>query len=439
MVSGRCSRLVPGQRSLLFGLLGVMVVALAASFGNLKLAYGLASARRALRGGDPNLAVAVLEQYADRGATSAEWQRLLLRSLRRAGRMDEAQKQLDAAEEVIADPADVRREKLLLQARKGQVKKLEPKLAALLRSGVNDETAEDIYEAMAQGYWTSYHVGDALRCLEFWSKWQTDNVAPRLWIAELYLRTERTDEAIDAYRGILEIDPNNTDALSGLGQLLVKKLEISEGAEMFARCLVRSPEHADSLLGLADCRRRQGGLEDVKDLLYDLLTLDLTPQQAGRAAGMLGTMALEERDYIQAVRLLREAILLEPDEVTKHESLATALVALGDDDGAAAERRRSRDITDRRERLTRAMRKVLENPEDADLRCEVGLIYIEAEKWHAGADWLLSALQINPGHRAAHDGLAKYFELTGDREKARQHRESAGRAVPAAASKSEGG
>jgi Tfp pilus assembly protein PilF len=70
----------------------------------------------------------------------------------------------------------------------------------------------------------------------------------------------------------------------------------------------------------------------------------------------------------------------------------------------------------------RTTSKAVEEPENADLRCEAGLILMEQGFWSEGADWIKTAIAIDPRHRAAHEGLAKFYDHLGDVEQAKQHR-----------------
>lgn len=438
MAAGR--RSAPGRRRLLLLLLAAMIVVLTASFGRLRLSYGLASARSELDNGRADAALAALERHAARGADDPEWQYLRARALRRADFLTEAEQQLAQAKRSGWNAEDIRREELLLEARRGRIKKVELQLVELLESGVSDQVAEEIYEAMTQGYWASYFVEDALRCLEFWMEWQPKNLVPRLWIADLFERSERESAAAIEYRNVLALDPQNTEALTKLGDLLIRKLELDEAEEIFARCSVADPEMPAALLGLADCRRRRGANEEVKELLYDALTLDLSPLQEGQALGTLGTLALEDREYEQAVQLLQESASLDPNEPATYVSLGAALNAIGQDELAAKARQQGRDMSDRKSRLLQVTRKAISDPANADLRCEAGTILMEQGFWPEGANWIKTAIAIDPDHRASHEGLAKYYEHIGDLQQAKQHRALAAPAAeePAAA-KSENG
>lgn len=432
-------RLAPGRRGLLLGILAALILVLAGYYGPLRLSYDLMAARQALREANANSALEILQRRADRGCQSAEWNFLTARALRNADQFADSEKLLARARELGWNPEDIRREELLTKSRRGEVKKVEAELAALLDSQPSDEVAEEIYKAMAQGYWASFYIGDALQCLEFWSKWQPNNVVPRIWMADLYERTKRPEAAIPEYRKILELDPNNELALSKLGNMLLMQLDLQEAAKTFMRLLSVSPEAAEGLLGLADCLRRDGSIDDAKELLLEALTLELDQRQAARATGMLGTMALEEHDYERAIRLLRDSIAIDRNDAAIHVALAGALTATGQDELAAAERQFARETSDRHSQLVRVTGKASNDPKNPDLRCEAGQLLMQQGFWTEGANWVKTALVIDPQHATAHTRMAEYYEHIGDLKLARQHRAAAVGTEPSPASTDEGG
>ncbi|HEY9233168.1 MAG TPA: tetratricopeptide repeat protein, partial [Blastocatellia bacterium] len=62
--------------------------------------------------------------------------------------------------------------------------------------------------------------------------------------AKMYFNSGRADEAVAAYKGILQADPNNVDALFGLGLTLVatgEKAKVQEGANYLADFVSKAP------------------------------------------------------------------------------------------------------------------------------------------------------------------------------------------------------
>jgi Tfp pilus assembly protein PilF len=159
----------------------------------------------------------------------------------------------------------------------------------------------------------------------------------------------------------------------------------------------------------------------ARSLLYDALVLELTTEQSAEALVSLGRIALEDRDFAAAIDLLEGSISLNPIEPAGHIALAGALMAVGQTQLAEVERARARQLVEENNRLQSLTRKAVAQPFNADLRSEAGLILIQHGLWSAGADWLTSAIEIDPDHHAAHQGLARYYERIGDLQQAKQH------------------
>jgi Tfp pilus assembly protein PilF len=66
-------------------------------------------------------------------------------------------------------------------------------------------------------------------------------------------------------------------------------------------------------------------------------------------------------------------------------------------------------------------------PDNADVRCRLGEIFLEHVSIQQGLIWLHSALQIDPEHAAAHRALAEHYDSQAQadsrfREQAEKHR-----------------
>ena len=68
-------------------------------------------------------------------------------------------------------------------------------------------------------------------------------------------------------------------------------------------------------------------------------------------------------------------------------------------------------------------RAIASSPKDADLRREIGELFLRNGQTEQGLRWLDSALVIDPRHRATHRVLAEYYTKRGNSALARQHDE----------------
>lgn len=88
--------------------------------------------------------------------------------------------------------------------------------------------------------------------------------------AKMYFNSGRTDEATAAYKAILQADPNNVDALFGLGLTLVatgEKAKVQEGANYLADFVAKAPptdKHVAEVKAVLDDLKKQQQVEPEK-------------------------------------------------------------------------------------------------------------------------------------------------------------------------------
>jgi Tfp pilus assembly protein PilF len=147
----------------------------------------------------------------------------------------------------------------------------------------------------------------------------------------------------------------------------------------------------------------------------------------------LGQLALEERQPAAAVQLLEQSVAIAPQQPANQMALAAALTAAGQADLATTHRTLGIKIRDLNNRYRVLVARLASEPENLDVRTEIGLNLMQQDLPAGGAGWLETALQIDPDHPGANRGLASYYELIGQLERADQHRRRAERSEAARA------
>ncbi|HEV3005398.1 MAG TPA: hypothetical protein VGX78_13110, partial [Pirellulales bacterium] len=137
----------------------------------------LQQARRALAQSDLNRAHDWLQAALERQPDNAELHYLLARVYRRDTLYLRAKEQLERAAALGWPQDDLELQRTMLLFQMGDIREAE--LTALLARGVDDELAEEVYDALMTGYMTEYRMQDADRCLEHWVAWQPRSVAAR--------------------------------------------------------------------------------------------------------------------------------------------------------------------------------------------------------------------------------------------------------------------
>ncbi|SEF61816.1 Tetratricopeptide repeat-containing protein [Bryocella elongata] len=86
-------------------------------------------------------------------------------------------------------------------------------------------------------------------------------------LAGLYDQLHQSTKAVQAYKGALAQDPDNTDAKRGLAQALLSAGQNDEAAKVYADILKSNPEDAQALIREADVQRQKGHYEQALSTL----------------------------------------------------------------------------------------------------------------------------------------------------------------------------
>jgi tetratricopeptide (TPR) repeat protein len=180
-----------------------------------------------------------------------------------------------------------------------------------------------------------------------------------LYIQALVARSRnQTDEAIAAFRRVLEVDPRDTGANVNLGQLYAQQRNYTEAERAFRAALDPEPYNTTALYGLANVLLRSNKREEGQSLLQRFQVL----RQTG-AGTSIGTNYLEQGRYAEAVASTgAEAGLVErrTPEVTFNDATANVLPAAGTTPRTAAATRRMPRAAPVRPRAPAARRRSME-------------------------------------------------------------------------------
>jgi tetratricopeptide (TPR) repeat protein len=147
-----------------------------------------------------------------------------------------------------------------------------------------------------------------------------------LYIQALVARSRnQIDEAVAAFRRVLQVDPRDTGANVNLGQLYAQQRSYAEAERAFRAALDSEPYNTTALYGLANALLRSNQREEGQRLLQQFQVL----RQSG-AGTSIGTNYLEQGRYAEAVTSTgAEAGLVErrTPEVTFNDATAAVLPA----------------------------------------------------------------------------------------------------------------
>jgi predicted Zn-dependent protease len=382
-----------------------------------RAARDLREGRAALERDDLATARARLAACLETRPESAEAHFLAARAARRAGDLSDAQRSLRAAEKYGWIPEAIDLERALIAARSGNLANVEKYLVACVEKDHPDTV--QILEVLAPLYIQDFRLTEAQVYLQEWVKRKPDAVQAWTWLGDVDERLQRTKDAAVAYAEAAQRAPDDADARLRLARVLVELRRGSEALPHFEKLFREKPDDAGVRLGLARCRIELGDLDAARCLLDDLLADQ--PQDAD-ALTERGRLELEAGHAAEAEPWLRRAVGLRPYESSFLYTLLRCLKQRGKDAEASGVQERLDRCEADLKRLREVTRAVASSPHDADLRYEAGVLFLQNSQEREGVRWLESALRENPRHAATHQKLAEYYERTGQKERAEQHR-----------------
>jgi tetratricopeptide (TPR) repeat protein len=147
-----------------------------------------------------------------------------------------------------------------------------------------------------------------------------------LAVAIQYQRTGQMAAAESAYQQVLQYDPQNVEALNGLGAIAHQRGEMEHATTYFQQALTIAPDDADSYNGLGIVFQAQGWFNAAIDCYQQALA---RRDQAPEFHNNLGSALQAKGDLTQAIEHYQQALQLDPKfaEVWSNLSVVQALQA----------------------------------------------------------------------------------------------------------------
>ncbi len=342
----------------------------------------------------------------------------MARAARRANHYDVASEHLQQCQRLEGKNPDNALEALLLQVEGGDIAGVE----RLLQEEVDHESLDTnlILEALAKGYILTYRLDAAMHCLDRLLAREPDNVVALLLRASLNKTAGNHPKAEDDYRRAVEAQPDHRDARRQFGEFLLFTKQPEEALLQFEYLRQRPGGDApEILLGLARSNRQLGHTDKARQILDELLAHH---PHDGHALVERGKVALEIESPTEAEKWLRQAVADYPFDAQANYLLAQALQKQGKDDEAREYQAARTRIEGDLKALEKAFFRVVKAPRDPEPRREAGLICLRNGQADEGERWLLSALELAPGHEPTRTALAEYYESTGQSDRAAPYR-----------------
>lgn len=151
-------------------------------------------------------------------------------------------------------------------------------------------------------------------------------IGPLLIAGTEHHQAGRLDEAAACYRKVLELAPDNGDALHLLGMIAYATGRIDEALELLRRAVAADPDDIEFRTNLAGVLRAADRSEEAAEAFRGIVAR--TPEDAA-AWGRLAAVLRELECWEEAVAAMRKVVALRPEVAAAHVNLGSLLRSVG--------------------------------------------------------------------------------------------------------------
>ena len=222
----------------------------------------------------------------------------------------------------------------------------------------------------------------------------------------------RNDEAAQAYRTALDLQPDLVDARVNLANALLDQGEIQAAEGEYRQALRDDPRSVAAHINMADLLLTDGRLEEAEQLCRT--ALQIVPRLAD-AHNTLGNILRARGDTDAAHQAYMKALEIEPGFVQAFSNIGQVML----NQGKAAE---AEDV------YTRIIAAL---PNDHDAHAQLGIALAAQDKLSEARQSLLKAIELSPGSAQYHKELGNCSKDLGELDAAERSYREALRLQPA--------
>ena len=196
-----------------------------------------------------------------------------------------------------------------------------------LKNAIN--CADNVWEpclAIGKHFLEHNNLNMAERLLSDGHKKYPENREIQYLLADAYEKSGASDKALVLFRKILQNHADETSAQYRLGLLLAKRNQFNEAISSFKSVIRKDTKHTGALFNLAVSYEMVGDIAQAKDTYNKILKIKpVYPEVFVR----LGTLYLNECNYIKAEECFLNAIKLDKYLLEAHLALSRIYITLG--------------------------------------------------------------------------------------------------------------
>ncbi len=196
-----------------------------------------------------------------------------------------------------------------------------------------DSTSQQIGDELAEIYFQSQHIRDAVTEAQSMLSKDPDNLGAHRLLARIYVRTlgemndnspqrDTIQRAIEQYREIVRLDPEDSDASLWLARLYRMQNEADSAESVLRTLLKREPENENGVEQLTQLLLDEGKAQDAIQTVLPMV--ERAP--SARLWDILGSAYLQAQDMPKAEEAYRKSVEAKPDDINHRRDLAQTLL-----------------------------------------------------------------------------------------------------------------
>ncbi len=266
-----------------------------------------------------------------------------------------------------------------------------------------DPESPIIGERLAEMYWESQRVNEAITEAQALLKQNPNDLPTRRLLGRIYLRqlgeltsaaqSDMAERAIEQYKEVYRLDPTDTESALWLARLYRLRNEHDKAEEVLRGLLKEDPENEAAVEQLTQLLLDEGKSEDAVSLLEGITGRNPSPT----LLDLLGDAYSQNHDLRKAEEAYRKAADLDPSESSHLRGLGQTLLT----------EEKYSDALTVYQKLSDLM------PDDADVYLRLGQIYRQLNKLDLAEQSLLKARQYEPGSPEVMYNEAMLYEAQG--------------------------
>ena len=267
-----------------------------------------------------------------------------------------------------------------------------------------DPKSPIIGEHLAEMYWKSQRVRDAVNEATEILKHDPDDLATHRLLGRIYLRslgdvsgsgvqTEMVAKAIGEYAEVHRLDPSDQEASLWLARLYRLHNDPDKAEEVLRKMLQDDPANEAAAEQLTQLLLDENKADEAVQLLEGMAK----HSSSATVFDLLGDAYTQTHDYAKAEAAYRQAVDLDPQELSHLRSLGSTLLAEEKYPDALTVYQKLADLM----------------PEDGDTYIRIAQIYREMHQLDKAEENVVKARQYNPGSPEVMYNEALIYEAQG--------------------------